>query len=577
MTFLLAFDVYKPSIVMFGTLLIFYFSGILSIEETFAGFSNQGMLTIGILFIVARALQSSSGFKFTIYHLLNVKKNKHIIPRLMLPVAFLSAFINNVPIVATLIPIVKKWANKNNIAASKLLLPLSYAAITGGMCTLIGTSTNLIVHGLLIDYGMPGFHFFEIGKIGLPIAITVVIYISLIGHKFIPEKEENIVRFNETSREFVVEVKIEKSYPHIGKTIEQAHLRHLKGLFLFQIFREGLEITPVKPDEKICLNDRLFFTGIPETILDMIKTPGFHIMKDHEFDLKNLDSDKYQAYEAVISNSSPLIGDNVRDSQFRKKYDAVIMAIHRNGHRINKKIGDIEFQPGDTLFILGKKNFGKQWYNSLDFSLVSESINEYSKPKSKGNLALLLMVIMITTVITGIIGSMLIAALLITVIMLITRIISIYDAKRSVDFNVLLVIVSSLGIAQAVSNAGVSKQIAESFVNLLDRFGETGIVAGLFIITCFYTEIITNNAAAALLFPITISIAAQMNMDPRPLILTITIAASTSFSTPIGYQTNLMVYSPGGYKFSDYLKAGLPVNILTGIITTIMITMLFDL
>jgi di/tricarboxylate transporter len=493
----------------------------------------------------------------------------------MIPVMLISAFVNNIPIVATLIPNIKKWAHKNNFPVSKLLIPLSYAAISGGMCTLIGTSTNLIIHGLLIDYDLPGLGFFELSKIGLPIALIVILYVTFIGQKIIPAYRDNLILFNESTREFVVEVKIEQTYPNIGKTIEQANLRHLKGLFLFQIVRKNREIAPVQPDEKIHLYDRLFFTGIPETIFDMVKTPGFHIIKDHDFDLANIDSDKYQTYEAVISNNSSLVGNNVRESKFRNKYNAVILAIHRNGHRINKKIGDIIFQSGDTLFMLGRKNFGKQWYNSQDFSLVSESISDYSKPKSKGNLALLLVVLMIVSVVTGIIESLLVAALVITGVMFMTRIISIYDAKRSIDFNVLLVIVSSLGIAQAVANSGVSEQIAISFTHLFGRFGEIGIIAGLFIITSLTTEIISNNAAAALLFPIIISIASQMNIDLRPLVLTIAIAASTSFSTPIGYQTNLMIYSPGGYKFFDYLKIGLPLNIITCIITTILIVVLF--
>ena len=571
MTVLLVTEVYKSSVIMFGTLLLFYFSGILTIDETFSGFSNQGMLTIGVLFVIARALQSSSGFKQITDRLLKKESKVSVYARLMLPVAILSAFINNIPVVAAIIPNIKRWAVKNRFPASKLLIPLSYAAILGGMCTLIGTSTNLIVHGLLLRNGFDGFSFFETGKIGLPVTLIVITYIALIGHRFLPENKENILRINESTREFVVEVRIERDYPHIGKTVEEARLRHLRGLFLFQIVRQGVEIAPIDPDELIQLNDRLFFAGLPETIFDMVKTPGFHLIEDAVFDLKNIDSDKLQTYEAVLSNSSPLIGDTVRDSKFRNKYDAVILAIHRNGNRINKKIGDIELQSGDTLFILGKKSFGPIWYNSSDFSLVSESISEYSKPKTKGNLALLLMILMILAVASGLIKSMLIAALVTAGIMFFTRVISISDARRSVDFNILLTIVSALGIAQAVSNSGVAEKVADFMVGFLQPWGNTGIVAGLFLITNIYTELITNNAAAALIFPIAVSAAAHLGIDPRPLILTITIAASTSFATPIGYQTNLLVYSPGGYRFKDFLKAGLPINLIALVTTTLMV------
>lgn len=571
MTVLLVTEVYKSSVIMFGTLLLFYFSGILTIDETFSGFSNQGMLTIGVLFVIARALQSSAGFRLAIDSLLKKESKFSVYIRLMVPVAFLSAFINNIPIVAAIIPNIKRWAIKHQFPVSKLLIPLSYAAILGGMCTLIGTSTNLIMHGLLLENGFDGFSFFETGKLGLPIALIVIVYISLTGYKFLPENKENILRINESTREFVVEVRIEKDYPYTGKTVEEARLRHLRGLFLFQVVRQGVEIAPINPNETIQLNDRLFFAGLPETIFDMVKTPGFHLMEDAVFDLKNIDSDKFQTYEAVLSSSSPLVGETVRDSKFRNKYDAVILAIHRNGHRINKKIGDIELQTGDTLFIMGKKSFGPMWYNSSDFSLVSESISEYSKPKTKGNLALILMILMILVVATGLIKSMLIAALVTAGIMLFTRIISISDAKRSVDFNILLTIVSALGIARAVSNSGVAETVADFIIGFLQPYGIIGIVAGIFFITNLYTEIITNNATAALLFPVAVSVGAQLGIDPRPLILTVTIAASTSFATPIGYQTNLMVYSPGGYRFKDFLRIGIPINIIALISTTLLV------
>ncbi len=575
MTALLIMDVYKASVIMFGALLAFYFAGILDIEEALSGFSNQGMLAIGVLFIVARALQSSSGFTQFVELSLKSNNSRFLYLKFMVPVSLLSAFINNIPITAAFIPVLKRWSKKNNFPASKILIPLSYAAILGGMCTLIGTSTNLIVHGLLLEEGMPGFSFFETGKIGLPVLIIVFVYMALVGHRLLPNRKENLISFNESSREFVVELKIEKTYPYIGKTIDDAKLRHLRGLFLFQIIRNGEELVSLGPNEKLYLNDRLFFTGIPETILDLVKTPGLHLMKDHEFDLQNIDSDKYKAYEAVISISSPLIGNTVRDSQFRNKYDAVILAIHRNGHRINKKVGDIVFLPGDTVFILAKKNFGAKWYNSLDFSLVSESFTEYSKPQTKGNLALVLMLFMIIAVATGLIPSLLIAALLTAGIMLISKIISIYDAKSSVDFNVLLVIISALGIAKAVQNSGLAESMANLFLQTTESLGTYGIVAGIFLITCLYTEIITNNAAAAILFPVALSVAHLSGIDVRALVLTVTIAASTSFASPIGYQTNLMVYSPGGYKFVDFLKAGVPINILVAIVTTFLIHFIF--
>ena len=575
MTIALVKEFYKPSLIIFCALIVLFLGDVISIDETISGFSNQGMLTVGVLFIVASALQSSATFGSTIEKVIGNNADKGIYFRLMLPVTFLSAFLNNTPIVASLIPVIKRWSKKNNLAASKFLIPLSYAAIFGGICTLIGTSTNLVVHGLLLDSGLEGFSFFEIGKVGLPVAIIGIIYFALGGHHLLPNRKDIMVQFGESTREFVIEMKVDYDYPHIGKSIEQANLRHLRGLYLFQIVRDGIEIAPVTPEEKIQINDVLFFTGLPETIYDLQRTPGLHVLKDTEFDLKNIDSDKYSTFEAVVSNSSPLLGATVRDNGFRTKYDAVILGIHRSGKRIQKKVGDIVLQPNDTLFLLAKNDFERKWYHSTDFSLVSSSVKEYSKPKNKGNFALLLMVMMIITVTTGLIKSMLIAAAITAVIMIIAKIISYGDAKNAIDFDVLIVIASAFGIGKAIANSGIADYIGTHLINSLGGFGVIGIIAGIFFITSLYTEIITNNAAAALIFPIALSTATHMNLDPRPFMITIAIAASSSFATPIGYQTNLMVYNPGGYRFSDFLKTGVIMNVLVGILVTIIVYYLY--
>ncbi|MBD3226445.1 MAG: SLC13 family permease [Caldithrix sp.] len=575
MTVTLVKEWFKPSLTIFCALILLNLGGVISIQETFSGFSNHGMLTVGVLFIVAGALQSSTTFAAYIEGLLGQKYNRTIYFKLMVPVTFLSAFLNNTPIVASLIPVIKRWAKKHNMTASKFLIPLSYAAILGGICTLIGTSTNLVVHGLMLDAGMQGFSFFELGKVGLPIAIIGILYFSVIGYHFLPDRKDIITQFGETTREFVVVMKVDEEYPYIGKSVEDAHLRHLRGLFLFQIVRNGNEIAPVSPREIIQNNDTLFFTGLPETIYELQKTPGLHILKDSAFDLKDIDSDKYRTFEVVISNASPLLGLSVRESGFRTKYDAVILGIHRSGKRIEKKVGDIVFQPNDTLFLLARHDFENKWYHSTEFSLVSPSIKEYSKPKTKGNFALLLMAAMIVAVTTGMIQSMLVAASIVAGIMILTKIISYGDAKNTIDFDVLIVIASALGIGKAVANSGIADWMADQLIAFAGGLGIIGIIAVLFLITSLYTEIITNNAAAALIFPIALSTALHMQLDPRPFMITIAIAASSSFATPMGYQTNLMVYNPGGYRFTDFLKTGVVMNVLVGILVTALVYFLY--
>jgi len=575
MTFLLIKDIYKPAIILFSSLILLYIGDIVSLNEVFIGFSNHGMLTVGMLFIVAYALQSSSGFERTVISILGKGKCKLKYFRLMFPVAFMSAFLNNTPIVASLIPVVKNWTKKNNLNASKFLIPLSYAAILGGLCTLIGTSTNLVVHGLLLSHGFKGFSFFEISKVGIPVGIIIILYFSLGGHKLLPDRKDIMTKFKEHAREFVVEMEVGKNYPHIGKSVENANLRHLKGLYLFQIIRGEKTIAPISPKEKIEVGDRLFFTGLPDTIYELQKTPGLNVLEDHEYDLKNIDSDKLKTYEVVISNSSPLVGQTVRDSDFRTKYGSVILGIHRSGKRIDKKVGDIEFQPNDTLFILAKKGFADRWYHSKDFSLVSQSLDRYDKPEVKGKIALILIILMILSVVTGIIPSMLAAASISAVLMVLFGVVSFNDAKKSIDFDVLIVIASAFGIGTAIEKSGLADFIAGGLLDFLSVFGRIGIVAGVFFITSLYTELITNNAAAAIMFPIALSTAQQVGADPRPFFITIAVAASASFATPIGYQTNMMVYNPGSYKFIDFLKTGVVINILVGIITTLTVYLLF--
>jgi di/tricarboxylate transporter len=383
-----------------------------------------------------------------------------------------------------------------------------------------------------------------------------------------------MIELGEKTREFVIELKVTQEYKDIGKSIEDAGLRHLTGLFLFQIERAGQIIAPAEPQEEICLDDRLFFTGIPKTILELQKTPGLQLIKESTFDLKQYDSDKIKTFEAVISPSSPLVGQNVRESNFRDKYRAVIIAIHRNGHRIRKKIGDVFFHPGDTLLLLAERKFRMKWYHSNDFYLISSAESVASKPQWQAYFSisvLALMILLTVGEILPLIASVGLAAL----ILVVSRIVSPSDARQMVDWKVLIVIASAFGIAAAVDNSGLAKFVADYLFEISRSMGVIGGLACIFIITSLYTSLITNNAAAALIFPVAFSIAMEMNVDIRPFVIAVAIAAGASFATPIGYQTNLMVYGPGGYKFKDYLRIGVPLQLLVGIIAVFLIYKLY--
>lgn len=572
MTIVLIKEIIEPDIVIFLVLLLFVLGGVINVEEAFVGFSNQGMLTVGFLFIVAEALNQTGVLNNLGAFLLGADRASISmkLTRFLFPVSALSAFFNNTPIVAMLIPAVYSWAKKNGYAVSKFLIPLSYATILGGTCTLIGTSTNLVVHGMMIESQVGGLGFFEISKIGIPIAIVGILFMSTLGHRILPDRKEPIIELGENTREFVVQLKVQAKYQHLGKTLENAGLRHLKGLFLFQIEREQHTIAPVSPDEKIQLGDRLFFTGLPKTIIELQKTPGLSLLKDSKFDLKNYDSRIIRPFEVVVSHSSPLINRNVRDSNFRSQYNAVIMAIHRNGERIQKKIGDIVLREGDTLLILARHDFHKHWYNSKDFYLISESEKIPSKPRWYRYFSIVIFLAMIGLMACEILPIVIVTGLT-AIIFILSRCLLPHEARSSIQWNVLLIIASAFGISQAIENAGVAQFLANRLITIFGALGVFGVLSVVYFLTSLYTEIITNNAAAALLFPIALATAQQMGVDPRPFAIAIAFGASASFATPIGYQTNLMVYGPGGYKFGDFLKIGAPLNIFIGMITIILI------
>ena len=347
-------------------------------------------------------------------------------------------------------------------------------------------------------------------------------------------------------------------------------MRHLKGLFLFQIERDGNIIAPAGPDEKIIEGDRLFFTGLPKTILELQRTPGLQLVKESSFDLKQYDSDKVRTFEAVVSPSSPLVGKNVRESNFRSKYGAVIIAIHRNGERIRKKIGDVVLHSGDTLLLLSDPEFMRRWYHSNDFYLISNSEAVPSKPRWQMYYSLGVFVCMIVLAASRML-PLVVAAGLAALLLVIAQSISPSQIRYLVDWKVLVVIACAFGLAAAIKNSGLANTVATGLVSVERWFGTIGVIAGIYAVTSFTNLVITSNATAALLFPVAVSTASAAGLEIRPLAITVAIAAAASFATPISYQTNLMVYGPGGYKFNDYLKIGIPMQLLTGVVAIAVI------
>ncbi|MBT8134583.1 MAG: anion permease [Gammaproteobacteria bacterium] len=570
---MLALTRYSPDIVLVGGLTLLLLAGVLSPEQALSGLANEGMVTVGVLYIVVAGLRETGGIGWIVHSVLGRPRSlQHAQIRLMAPVAAMSAFLNNTPVVAMFIPAINDWTKRNRLSVSKLMIPLSYASIVGGTCTLIGTSTNLVVNGLLIkETGSTGLTMLEIAWVGVPLVLVVFVFILLCSKWLLPERVPAISRYDD-AREYTVEMLVEKGSVLSGKSIEEAGLRQLPGMFLIEIDREGQIMPAVSPYEVLRDGDRLVFAGVIESVVDLQKTKGLKPASNQIYKLDSSRQDRVLV-EAVVSDSCPLVGKSVCKGRFRNFYNAVIIAVARNGRRVKQKIGDIVLRPGDTLLLESHHSFVEQQRNSRDFFLVSEIDGAYPPQYQKAMLAMSILALMILLVTTGWL-SMLKASMLAAGLMIITRCTTGREARRSVDWQILIVIAASFGLGSALHNTGAAESIAISLIELAD--GDAVIALTLmFAATALLSAVATNNAAAVIMFPIALTTASNLDVSFMPFVLTLMIAASTSFATPIGYQTNLMVYGIGGYRFSDYLLIGIPLTLLVGLTTIIVVPLVW--
>lgn len=570
---LLAFTRIAPDIVLAGGLTLLLVSGVLSPEQALSGLANQGMVTVGVLYIVVAGLRETGAVDWIVHRVLGRPRTLYGAQlRLMLPVAVMSAFLNNTPVVAMMIPAVQDWAKRHRLSVSKLMIPLSYAAIAGGMCTLIGTSTNLIINGQLMTYtGSDGLDMFEIGQAGIAVAVAVIGAVLVLSRWLLPERVPALSQFSNV-REYTVEMLVEEQSPLLGRSIEEAGLRQLPGLYLIEIDRSGQVIPAVSPTERLQANDRLIFAGIVDSVVDLQKIRGLKPATDQVFKL-NAPRPERCLIEAVISDSCPLISKSIRVGRFRTLYNAAVIAVSRNGEQVHKKIGDIVLRPGDTLLLEAHPSFVSAQRNSRDFFLVSR-LEDSSPPRhERVSIALIILAAMVLSVAFGWL-SMLEAVLLAAGLMIITRCVSGSAARRSVDWQVLIVIAASLGIGQALLTTGAARAVAEKLLSVSGS-DPTMALATVFLLTAAFTAMITNNAAAVLMFPIALALSDTLNVSFVPFVIALMLAASASFATPIGYQTNLMVYGPGGYRFKDYFFIGLPLTLLAGLVTIVLVPMIW--
>ena len=544
-------------------------------------FGNEGLLTIAALFVVAAGLTETGAVELVAERLLGrPTTERRAVARLTLPAALLSSVMNNTPVVAMLVPIVGDWAKKLDMSPSKLLMPLSFASILGGACTLIGTSTNLVVQGLLFsaqqtDPAIRTMGMFTISAVGLPVAVVGLLYLVLMAPRLLVERR-SVRSALENAREYTTEMLVEAGSAIDGRSIEAAGLRHLPGVYLASIERRGEALAAVDPGQLLEGGDRLVFVGVVDSVVDLQKVRGLVPATDQ---VRKLSASRLNRclIEAVVSDRNPVVGRTVREGRFRNVFDAAIIAVHRHGRRVHGKIGDIVLESGDALLMQAHPRFVEKNRDSPHFLLVSPVLDSRPRRHEHAGVALAivggLLVAVAAEPYTGIgpfQGSLIAAAL-----MGLLRCCSAEQARRSVDLSLLLAVGSALAIGQTMARTGLAGALAETVLGQLSALGPWAVLGGVYLMTLLFTEVVTNNAAAAISFPIAQAAAASLGVDFMPFAIVVAIAASAGFATPLGYQTHLMVYGPGGYQFGDFVKVGVPLDVIVMIVTVALAPYMF--
>ena len=559
-----------PDIALLCGLVVVMLAGVIDAGTAIRGFGNEGLLTVAALFVVAAGMQNTGTIRWLASLLLRSGSGiRSTLANLCIPTAFVSAFLNNTPIVAVLTPATIDFAKRQRYSPSKLLMPLCFATTLGGTLTLIGTSTNLVVAGLVesaINTAAPdkliGLHaigFFEITRIGLPLAIIGVAYLIFAAPKILPQRIPVIEPLSDP-RQYTARLEVAAGGPLDGRTIAEAKLRRLDGLFLVEIQRTGDSISAPGPDQRLRGNDTLVFAGAVEQIVTLRSTPGLNPDGEKK---TSTNSRGRLMIEAVISNSFPGLKSSIREFGFRARYDAAVIAVARNGERVTGRIGDIILQVGDTLLLEANESFLARNRSSRDFFLVSGLPSSDLRPQ-RAILALSILIAMIGAATYS--GNMLAPALAAAVAMVVCGCLRAADARASIDISILLVIGAGLGLSNAVEASGLGASLGQ-FILGLGAGSVLASLAAVYLVTVILTSLISNAAAAAIVFPLALATATQAHTDPMPFVLAVLFAASAAFATPIGYQTNLMIYGPGGYRFSDFVRFGFTLNIIAFIIT----------
>ena len=552
-------------IALFSAMVILIVSQVVTPSQALAGFSNPAIFIIACFYVVSAAVRESGALHWWVMKLLGENKSLSVfLPRLMAPVAAVSSVMSNTPVVAMFIPFLRDWADRHKLSLSKVLIPLSFASILGGLCTLIGTSTNIIVVGLLQSTPEANaLNLFSPAVIGIPIIIFGIIYFALFGDRLLPDRNiESADSDISDPRQYAVSMKIEPAGVLSGKTISNSGILKLNYSLLSEIRTAGKIVTSIRSNRILKDNDILVFIGQPESVTELRQIPGLSTIDDQSSKMEAPRNSR-ALVEAILASNSSMVGKTVKRSMFRSRFGSVIVSVSRNGKQIKKDVAKIRLRAGDLLLIEAPQGFVRLYRHSRDFLLLSRLDGIMLPDTSKAAMTLGILFIYLVLVLSGFL-SLLAGSMLLVLVLGITKCITLDQAQRSIDGRVLLAIGASISLGVAIQTTG----LADFAVNVMMSLAGENLYLNLLILyiaTVLATELITNNAAAVLMFPLAQIMSMNLNASLLPFAMIIMFGASSSFMTPMGYQTNLMVQGAGGYTVKDFFRVGVGLSLIVGI------------
>ena len=562
-------------------LIIFLVIGNLTLEEAISGFSNQAVITIAVLFILSHALQKSGILEYGVVRLNKLTERSKLLGLtvFLITVAFASAFVNNTAIVAIFIPITIRLAQKYNLSPSKLLIPLSYIAIMGGTLTLVGTSTNLLVNSIYVNTTMAEpLGMFEFSRYGIFILLIGLLYIIFAVPFILPSRTvTSSLTQSYHMGGYLTELKVAEESPMVGRTFMERSINKNYDIIVLDIIREGMVISKNIRNTIIHPGDVLFVRGSLENFLRMKEVEKVTMLTDEKLTQAELIHDDNTLVECLLTQQSELVGKSLMEINFRRRFGSFILAIRREGAILRRKIAHVMLRAFDTLLVYGPRDKIKELSESGNFIVLGE----IEATLQKNRFWWVSLVVIISAVFLAALGlvPILKGALVGMIILLVLRVISTNEAYQTINWQVIVLIAALIPIGIVIQKSGTSEWLATAMNNLVEQFDPAlrpvVMVSLIYLMTMMLTEMASNAATAIIMTPIAISAAMQIGLDPKPFIFSVCFAASASFITPIGYQTNLMVYGPGGYKFSDYVKVGLPLAIFLWIMATFLIPVLW--